>query len=811
MGEKIEIRFDKLYRYDRIGEPCGLAIPVREGLLYSAGDVRIRDGQSLLPSQTKVTSRHRDGSVRFLYTRFLADLPGNAGKTLSCELGEVSKEGIKAHLSQEQDVHAVEPEGFVGIKSRRLAGGWQVDCGGLAFALEDGGGRLFAGLQAFGRVYQGEQFAGPFLRTDQGEYRLKFGPWRMREPGPVCASFENRALCLPESGEQEGFSLICRVTAFAGKPWLDISLRLENTTGGARCIESFWFGVKRSMTSDPDFGVPVSRSVRGADSTGCGDGAADSAQGDFFFTVGVKGLEALEEKAPVESVRTCAGRSNYKTFFTVGRNGAKVGETADADLLLEEANEHFGEVFYGTFFGDVTDRDGGVCATIFQAQQNFPKAVTAQDGGVCVLLVPEGVGRVEMAPGMSREQRFLLHFHHAGEPLCKLDDRSLIYQMPDMPLLSPEVYQASGVFQDVFLEREKRVPEIEIALTAKADTHARCYGMMNWGDTPDQGYTDQGRGGGRLVWSNNEYDYPHAMYLMYVRTGVRRFLDYANVAAAHWMDVDVCHHSSDPLRQGGQWEHTFGHCAGGGGVMVCSHQWVEGLLDCYHFTGDERALETAVGIGENILRLLETPMYQVSGESNARETGWALRTLTALYVETGEEKWTAKCRWILGHFEEWVKEYGEWVAPYTDNTLVRVGFMISVAVGSLMRYFRVFGGDRLREMILSAVEDLAENCLLENGLFYYKELPSLARNGSNTLLLEAMAIGYELTGEKRFLEYGKTTFEMAIRNTPANVGGGKKAVEDAVISGTGGTKQFAQSFIPLAVFYKALAKEGMLS
>ena len=66
------------------------------------------------------------------------------------------------------------------------------------------------------------------------------------------------------------------------------------------------------------------------------------------------------------------------------------------------------------------------------------------------------------------------------------------------------------------------------------------------------------------------------------------------------------------------------------GVLVPSHEWVEGFLDYYHLTGDERGLETALGIGENIMKLLDTPAYMVAGESNARETGWALRALTAL-------------------------------------------------------------------------------------------------------------------------------------------------------------------------------------
>ena len=211
-----------------------------------------------------------------------------------------------------------------------------------------------------------------------------------------------------------------------------------------------------------------------------------------------------------------------------------------------------------------------------------------------------------------------------------------------------------------------------------------------------------------------------------------------------------------------------------------------------------------------MLRLLETPMYQVSGESNARETGWALRTLTALYVETQDKKWIGKCEWIIGHFKEWMEEYGEWVAPYTDNTVIRVGFMISVAVGSLMRYYRVFPGEELKKMILSAVDDLVDNCLMENGLFYYKELPSLSRNGSNTLLLEAMEIGWELTGEKRYLEYGRKTFEITIASSSLSASGAKRAVEDTVIVGSGAPKVFAQSFIPLVTFYKALVQENML-
>ena len=243
--------------------------------------------------------------------------------------------------------------------------------------------------------------------------------------------------------------------------------------------------------------------------------------------------------------------------------------------------------------------------------------------------------------------------------------------------------------------------------------------------------------------------------------------------------------------------------------MVPSHEWVEGFLDYYHLTGDERGLETAIGIGENIMKLLDTPAYAVAGESNARETGWALRALTALYIEIGDEKYKAKCDRIVGYFEKWYDDYGCFAAPYTDNTLIHVGFMISVAVGSLMRYYRINKTDELKELIMLAVDDILDNCMLDCGLFYYKELPSLARLGNNTLLLEAMAAGYELTGDKRYLEAGLATMRRALMEPHKYVGGDKQIIGDALVVAGDSTKNFAQSFYPIAYYYKCLVEAEM--
>ena len=70
--------------------------------------------------------------------------------------------------------------------------------------------------------------------------------------------------------------------------------------------------------------------------------------------------------------------------------------------------------------------------------------------GVAVMLVPENVGEITMQSGMAKEQQFMIHFHSPAMKLWEIDNRSLIYQMPDRPYIAPEVFKRAGVMIDVF-------------------------------------------------------------------------------------------------------------------------------------------------------------------------------------------------------------------------------------------------------------------------------------------------------------------------------------------------------------------------
>lgn len=784
----IDIFFDKLYRYPRIEEPCSIAIPVKEGTLNSLDKLAIIQEGKILPMQAKVTSRHKDGSIRYIFVRFMADLPANQKAKVVCDFN--CDMPLKNEVMDVKDTE----DGYI------------VNTGKITFSVKNCSSSILNSVDDSNKIYTSSHFEGPYLKDGFNHiYDIKIDQWRVVETGAVCTILAAQGSNLSSDGKNIDFEV--RITAFKDKEWIEISYRIINTSSEELKIASLVFYAKADKESKLDDFLSVMNFTEKPDSTGCGDQMLDNSmeEGPIFHTRGIHELDMLEKKAPVSQVRTFVGISNYKTDFYIGKNGQEVNRSISDQTLVKEANEHYAEVLYGTFMADRTDSDGGLCITVYQAHQNYPKAIKSCDAGIAILLVPEGFNDIIMQPGMAREQKFLMHFHSANESILELDNRSLIYQMPDRPYILPKVFKDANVCIDVF--PDKLDDDVEIALISKCDAHARCYGMLNWGDTWDSNYTMQGRGNGRVVWSNNEYDFPHACALIYARTGIRRFLDYLIVTATHWMDIDVCHYSDNPLYIGGQWEHTAGHCKNG--LMVCSHEWCEGLLDYYHFTGDERGLETAIGIGDNVLRLLDTSMYATPGEANARETGWALRTLTALYVETYDEKWLKKSEWIIDSFKKWEDEYGSWLAPYTDNTTIRVGFMMSVAIGSVMRYYRVFPREDIKQMIIREVDDLIENSMTDCGLFYYKELPSIQRLGNNTLLLEALTIAYELTGDIKYLKAGIKTFSTVLQVKASSTNGKKRIEEDAVICAGESTKGFAQSFIPLITYYKAISDNNI--
>ena len=502
-------------------------------------------------------------------------------------------------------------------------------------------------------------------------------------------------------------------------------------------------------------------------------------------------------------VRCATGEGYYRTDIKEGGNARLL----DAETIVFQSVEHVLETFYGDFWADWCDGEKGVCFTPFQTHQNFPKGIAVGEDGIDFDIYPASQDPIKILQGVAKTHRMQFYFHTSAMSLDDVVVQSLQFQYPDIGILPESWYREASVWENLFPTNKNQA--IEASIINMADGRNQGLGMMHWGDGPDHGYTQQGRGKGELVWTNNEYDFPHAMFLLYAKTGERRFRDVACVAAQHWIDVDFCHYSDDPLKMGGQPIHTAGHVTGG---VTPSHEWTEGLLDYYHMTGKLEAREKAISIADNMIRHLESPKFSRAGGQQARETGWAMRGLIAVYIETKEEKYLDACRRIAEQFIEWKEKWGAFLAPYTAHTLVRVPFMISIAINALHRYYTATGDDRIPPLIVEEMRDLLDHCVMPDGRFFYKELPSLQRRAGGPREMEAVCHAFEHSGDKRFLEHAA---HMMKSTRPSGSRSGKRIVKDlvgdTVLFDGSGPKSFASFYVPFMSAYKILSDENCLT
>jgi len=744
----IKLRFPRLSCFDRSLEPATVAVPFPQGALVDIGRCRIADAAGkTFPGQFRVTTRWPDGSVKWLLVHLQADLPANKGADYFL------------------DTNAADPA----FASSMCVSASCVDTGALKIALSNTPDALFDSITTPQGTFTREEIS-PFTITDGkgNAYTAGAGEkgWEVIESGPVRAMLRTRGRHTGASGTW--FDYIVTLYAYAGKSWIDLDYRVINTESGK----------------------PLE--------------LANAAPGLTVSSIASMNLR-LTPKACGETACFVA-HSNYVTTYQEGETEKLI----DDQYLLFTANEQNPEVLYGTLYADWQDEKRAVCATIYQAQQNFPKRVAVSKDALTVDLIPESTGAVEFIEGMSKTHRMQLYFHAPNAARREdINFRSLQYQLPDKPTLEPAVYEATGIYEDIFTA--KRNGHMEFYLEQLFADRSKAYGILHWGDNPDSGYTLQGRGMGDIVWINGEYDAGHSFYLYYITHYRRAAFAAMKVATEHLIDVDICHHSADPGRMGGQVVHSARHVTRG---CTPSHEWVESLLDYYHETGDPDVLEMALAMGRNIQYLLENKIFKFvhGGFGSARESGWALFAMSALYKETFDEYWLKHCETIVSLFVKWEQQMGAFISPYTDHSMIRVPFMISVAINALKSLYNARPSEEIRGLILRAVQDLVENCIDEfTGLFYYKQLPSLDVNVLSVQVFGPLTYAYQFTGDKKYLEYALPTFREMMQKVPKG-GGGKSASYHCVISGTASSsnKAFSSGAPHLMVYYKALMDTGLL-
>lgn len=733
--------FEKISQFDRKHEPVSVSIPFAKGVLPPSKSLVILDDGKPLPVQTRSLAQWEDGSTKWLIVHFQPNLPSNKDKTLHYEISDKVVD-----ISLEHQVAVTETNH-----------GYEVDTGVLRFLVPNNGFLPIRDIVLNGETLWNETpFQGFELTLDDETLSTREGTVELE----IAEAGSLRAVILIKGKHQnadgrEIFELNGRITAFAGKPYIEVEHQFIHT----------------------------------------------EAQSEYML----KALNLTFTPTSDASPQLALGQGYYRT--EIQQSDESLDMSLTTETLLYQANEHFIDSFYGDFWVDWRDDTSGLACSMYQAHQNFPKKLSVNRDGIIASLYPEDENPALVLQGMGKTHRLLLHFHPIDTSLEDISTRSLQFQLPDYPSLTREWYAHNNPWVEEFFP-DKLPGRLINYFNRLHDGRPKAMGMFHFGDAPDSNYTDQGRGMGETVWVNNEYDRPHACMLYYALTGQRRVIDSALVNARHWIDVDFCNYNSDPLINGGLRIHDRYHATG---KVIPSHQWVEGFLDYYVLTGRREGLDTAISVGENILRQLQQPVMNEPGATSVRETGWALRAMVGLWLGTGEERWKQEAKRIVEMFLSWSDNYEGLLAPYTSHSMPRVVFMISLTVNSLARYLLIEPDERIQQLIVETMDDLLEHCIGPDGIFYYKELPSLRREAPTAHALEALTHAWRITNNERYLKVAARQF-LALVERPVGLDNGKKYVDSggAVIKGMGGGRIFADKYVSILLYAGAASSLGLL-
>jgi hypothetical protein len=181
------------------------------------------------------------------------------------------------------------------------------------------------------------------------------------------------------------------------------------------------------------------------------------------------------------------------------------------------------------------------------------------------------------------------------------------------------------------------------------------YGMLNFGDAMHKLITNDRRPDYGIHWETEYYDFPHALFLHFFRTGDLVSLRTAVEAAAHLADVDISHYESaapdcpGASRTGPGLNHWTRYS---NGVFISSTSWAfyknEGLFDRYLLTGDLWSRDVARmsadwGVCYNGLDL----------QSNTRSIGHGMFAMLKAYEVFGDKKYLDRAQWIVDNVHAW--------------------------------------------------------------------------------------------------------------------------------------------------------------
>lgn len=343
--------------------------------------------------------------------------------------------------------------------------------------------------------------------------------------------------------------------------------------------------------------------------------------------------------------------------------------------------------------------------------------------------------------------------------------QAALMETPVTVMASPEWLCSSGVFGWLSPARPQEYPVEEGALAGLFDCERRLqdhtgdYGKFNYGDSHTAWNYETGRWDDAYrCWRGYHHCSGTVPWILYIRTGERKYLDWAIANARHLMDIDMCNWTNETFAQlpypkgkvkGGLCDYKgLSHWHAGNRLM--DYNCMTGfMIYYYYFTGDRRGLEVAEMWGEAVLEAFKSPFEGRSGAGVAS-------ALLDLYQATGEKKYFAVAETLVQFMLKTQNDgegrtFGRHTLSYVNvkGKAVPNGAFSSQGGWEnyapwLEKYIDLTGdAEAQRRMVLWA-DAYAEG---------YGDTASIWRTGADCL--NVLSYAYRISGNPRYLEYGR--------------------------------------------------------
>lgn len=671
-------------------------VPLPPGAVEDESGVSITDTNgNILPSAGKILQRRPDGSVEWMLMDILLDLGGQEEKSIFIETESAEQANVENEVTVQDDGTRV-----------------TLSNGISEVVVSRGGGSLMAKLMINGKVLVEE---GTLVDLEVVDGGGKMHRASLSGAYNVTISHQNR---LRTTVTVEG-----KHAARDKSTFLDFALRFTLTAGCPDLTLEHTFYCREDVE-----GLIDVKSMRLVVPTTMDGGASkllrQCRHGHTWFP------RAKEIEEDVEIVASSVGDiDNYSAGF----KGPSVSHPCaggcvfirNMDSLHEDWSEYPFHMRPGQGSGFRADivigglrevkpvigwkEKGYTVVTSFEHwRQLHPKSIAINTNVITYSIWPEWSIPMQVVRGVSKSHIIRL----SGEPreltMDDVEDRLYGWEYGYVEPVDISFDPAWPVFCEVlecqhFLKYqpdkypllENLIEPVPSAGNPSRHTYDRqpAKGMFHFGCSVNDDGTS---------CSNNEDDILVFFPLQhFLRTGQTYAWDYGKEAARHYMEVDFCEWSTDPPQAGGLIAHTGQHFIG---CVYPSHQWSEGILAYYYLSGDERARNVVVSVGDNCCYWAYNCTEAVC--CDGREAGMPLVNLAAAYRLTGDEKYVEAAKHIIKNFfVKWIEKYGEFKYPYPPGTddhphKLITGYGDWSSFAGLYRLWEVTGEEEFKSLVV---------------------------------------------------------------------------------------------------------------